>query len=88
MSVLFRTKAWIKYRSRAHNLHGVHSPFVYALNEKVFPPSPSDDFSSHPAEAWRTLCLNNNDTIEVSDFGTGESGPRAIADIAKNAAKS
>ncbi|MGL5892443.1 MAG: O-methyltransferase, partial [Bacteroidia bacterium] len=49
---------------------------------------PSDDFSSHPAEAWRTLCLNNNDTIEVSDFGTGASGPRAIADIAKNAAKS
>jgi predicted O-methyltransferase YrrM len=87
MSVWFRAKAWLRYRSVAKNRHGVHSPFVYALNEKVFPPASADDFGSHPAEAWRTLCLNNHDTIEVSDFGTGVSGPRAVADIAKRAVK-
>ncbi|MCU0434224.1 MAG: class I SAM-dependent methyltransferase [Bacteroidia bacterium] len=88
MSVWFRVKAWLKYKRNAKNRHGVHSPFVYALNEKVFPPQPAHNFNGHAAEAWRTLCLNNHDTIEISDFGTGNSGPRVVADIARKAAKS
>lgn len=87
-AALFRIRAWLRYRFAAKNRHGVHSPFVYALNENVFPPSPTDDFSAHPAEAWRSLCLNNFDTLEVTDFGTGTSGPRVIASIAQRSAKS
>lgn len=88
MSGWFRAKAWLKYKRDAKNRHGVHSPFVYALNDKVFPEERGADFTKHPAEAWRTLCLNNHDTIDVVDFGTGTSGPRVVADIARHAAKS
>lgn len=65
--------------------HGVHSPFVYELARRVFPAKPVNP--QHIAEQWRTHCLRNPENISVTDFGTGTSGPRAIADLARRAAK-
>ena len=68
--------------------HGVHSPFVFELATKIFPPGKEEDFSDHPAEDWRTECSMNNRQIEVTDFGTGKSGRRKISSIVSRAAKS
>src|SRR4051812_30898943 len=68
--------------------HGVHSPFVFELATKVFPPGKEEDFSEHPAEDWRTECSLNNKFIDVTDFGTGNSGKRKISSIVTRAAKS
>lgn len=65
--------------------HGVHSPFVYELARTVFPAQPVD--AQHVAEQWRSACVANTQTIAVTDFGTGVSGPRTIASIARRAAK-
>lgn len=65
--------------------HGVHSPFVYELARAVFPAKPVDP--RHAAEQWRNTCLSNQQLVSVTDFGTGASGPRTIASIARRAAK-
>lgn len=87
MTPWLKLNAYLHYRRTAVSKHGVHSPFVFNLVTKVFPPQKTDDFSEHPAEDWRTECINNNQLISVTDFGTGISGPRKIAAIARHAAK-
>lgn len=67
--------------------HGIHSPFVFDLITKVFPARMENE-EEHPVENWRTECLLDHSIIHVTDFGTGESGPRKISFIAKHAAKS
>lgn len=67
--------------------HGVHSPFVFHLVTNVFPEGEEDIFAEHVAEDWRTECFMDNSTIQVTDLGTGHSGPRKISDIAKHSAK-
>ncbi|GAB4140258.1 MAG: class I SAM-dependent methyltransferase [Bacteroidia bacterium] len=79
--------AYLRYLKKSVNKHGVHSPFVFELITKVFPED-ATNYSSHPAEQYRNQCLRNNNIIQVTDFGTGNSGPRSIAEIASRAAKS
>lgn len=83
----FALNTYLRYRRTALNKHGVHSPFVFQLLTKVFTPQPGETFSIHPAEKWRAACLADQRTIQVTDFGTGNSGPRKISDIASRAAK-
>jgi predicted O-methyltransferase YrrM len=87
MSALFRFRAWWNYRRAAHSKHGVHSPFVFELITRVFPNTKNQTFENHPAEVQRRKFLANTEQITVTDFGTGNSGSRKIADIAKHAAK-
>lgn len=87
MSASSQIQSYLRYRRHALSKHGVHSPFVFDLVAHVFPKQKSDDYSNHPAELWRAECLNNNSAIQVTDFGTGKSGPRKISEIAKRAAK-
>lgn len=74
---------WLRARRRGH---GVHSPFVYALAREVFPAGTSN-YDQHPAELRRKILLNETAAINVTDFGTGTSGIRTIASIARRAAK-
>lgn len=80
--------AFLSYRKNAVSKHGVHSPFVFDLVTKTFPKNKKEDISENIAEEWRTECRVNNHIINVTDLGTGTSGPRKIADIAARAAKS
>lgn len=82
-----RLNAWLNYRKHAVTKHGVHSPFVFDLVSKVFPKKKESDLGSHAAEDWRTECLLNKTEIDFTDFGTGRSGKRKIAEIARHAAK-
>lgn len=87
MSVWSNVRAYLRYRRKSVSKHGVHSPFVFDLITKTLP-ADSTSFEGFAAEQWRQECLQNDTEIEVKDFGTGHSGPRAISAIAKRAAKS
>ena len=88
MSGYHYIRAFLSYRKNAVSKHGVHSPFVFDLVTKIFPRNRKEDISENIAEEWRTECRVNNHIINVTDLGTGTSGPRKIADIAARAAKS
>ena len=90
MSHLWRAKQLAKYLSKAKNRHGVHSPFVYELLDKVV--YDKTDFSEYKAvETIRKQLLSRADEIEITDLGAGStvnsSNRRKVADIAKNSAK-
>jgi predicted O-methyltransferase YrrM len=81
-------KYWIS--SSNSKGHGVHSPFVYELIDKVF----TDDrnFYSYPLiEGLRDELMHNHTEISIIDFGAGSrlnsSNIRSISSIAKSALK-
>jgi predicted O-methyltransferase YrrM len=90
MSHLWRAKQYAKYLSKAKNRHGIHSPFVYELLDKVI--YDKTEFSEYETvEAIRKQLLGRTDEIEIIDLGAGstvnKSNKRKVADIAKNSAK-
>lgn len=86
--MLFQVKSYINFLWNSKNEHGVHSPFVFSLVTKCF-----YDKREYPEysilKKYRNSLLENNATIEVTDFGAGsrvfKSNTRAISQIAKNA---
>lgn len=90
MSHLWRAKQYANYLVKAKNRHGIHSPFVYELLDKVI-----YDKTVHPEfETIRTMrdeLLSRTDEIEITDLGAGSnvnrSNRRKVSDIAKNSAK-
>lgn len=87
MSVWTNVRAYLRYRRNAVTKHGVHSPFVFDLVTKTLP-TDTTDFTTFSAEKWREECIASKESINVQDYGTGQSGPRAITAIARRAAKS
>lgn len=81
-------KAYFKFLLQSTNQHGVHSPFVFDLVTKCF-----YDKNHYPeyqiVDAHRKRLLQNNQIIEVKDFGAGsrvfKDNKRKVAAIAKNA---
>lgn len=70
--------------------HGVHSPFVYELIEKVL--NDKTQYPSyHTIEKIRKQLLEDEQVIEVEDFGAGstviKSNQRKIKDIARSSLK-
>lgn len=86
--MLFQIKAYLKFLQKSSNQHGVHSPFVFNLVTKCF-----YDITKHPQyqvlKNYRKSLLQNQNTIEVTDFGVGskifKSNNRPIAKIAATA---
>ena len=90
MSYLWRAKQYTKYLSKAKNRHGIHSPFVYELLDKViYDQTRYPEYSA--IEGIRSELLNRTDEIEITDLGAGStvnrSNKRKVADIAKHSAK-
>jgi predicted O-methyltransferase YrrM len=82
--------AYIRHRLKAKTRHGIHSPFVYNLVDKViydFRPQPDYDV----IEQLRSELLSNNQAISVTDLGAGShvnnNSEKKISQIAKNALK-
>lgn len=72
--------------SAKRNGHGIHSPFAYQLCEEVF----YNELSFYdfiPLSTVRNGLLNNQESLEVEDYGAGsktfKSKVRRIKDIAK-----
>lgn len=70
--------------------HGVHSPFVYEFIEKVLNDKKEYD-CYQPIESIRKELLQNNNSIEIQDFGAGSSviktNQRKISVIAASSLK-
>ncbi|TDE30270.1 class I SAM-dependent methyltransferase [Flavobacterium ranwuense] len=86
--MLFQIKSYLQFLWHSKNEHAVHSPFVFNLLTKCFyDKKPKPEYSI--LKKYRNSLLENNNTIEVTDFGAGskvfKSNTRAIAEIAKTA---
>ena len=81
-------KSYLKFLFHSKNEHGVHSPFVFDLVTKCF-----YDEMNYPKYSilkdYRKSLLENQNAIEVTDFGAGsrvfKNNQRKISAIAKNA---
>ena len=77
--------SYLQYRINAKNRHGVHSPFVYKLNEDVIGNThyPSKD----AIENLRAELESNNQVIDINDLGAGsrtnKSNSRKVSEIAR-----
>ena len=86
--MLFQIKSYLKFLWNSKNEHGVHSPFVFNLLTKCF-----YDRKTKPEylilKNYRKSLLQNNNFIEVTDFGAGskvfKSNRRQISKIAQTA---
>ena len=86
--MLFQIKSYLQFLWHSKNEHAVHSPFVFCLLTKCFyDKKPKPEYAV--LRNYRNSLLENNNTIEVTDFGAGskvfKSNTRAIAKIAKTA---
>lgn len=87
---LQRIGSYLEHVVKARNRHGVHSPFIYDLTEKVFRPQPA--LREHATiESLRADLLTSDQTIRVNDLGAGsrvlELPIRRVADIARTSLK-
>ncbi|GAA4324976.1 class I SAM-dependent methyltransferase [Mucilaginibacter gynuensis] len=83
-------KDYLLHRVKANNRHGIHSPFVYRLVDKII-------YDLHAkkvyddAEATRKQLLANDTLITITDLGAGShvnnNKQKKISEIAKNALK-
>lgn len=83
--------AYIKFLWNSKNQHGVHSPFVFDLVTKCF--YDKTNYSGYSKiKSYRDSLLNNSNSIDITDLGSGsrvfESNKRAIKDIAKTSGTS
>lgn len=86
--MLFQIKSYLQFLWHSKNEHAVHSPFVFSLLTKCF-----YDRKVKPEYSilrkYRDSLLENNHTIEVTDFGAGskvfKSNIRVISKIATTA---
>lgn len=86
---IFRILAYFRHQITATNTlgHGIHSPYLYNLVRMII----YDDNSYYcfsRIEHERQRLLSCCDKIYVTDFGTGKSGERVVADIAASALES
>ncbi|RYZ90155.1 MAG: class I SAM-dependent methyltransferase [Proteobacteria bacterium] len=83
--------AYLRYLWRAGNLHGLHSPFVYALYRDIIRHRHPAPLGTSSVEALRQSLLHSKQTLTVTDLGAGSrrsgSNVRAISTIARNAQK-
>ena len=83
-------KDYLLHRFKAKTRHGVHSPFVYRLIDKViYDFEPKKVYAG--IEALRKQLLNDKRSIQVTDLGAGSKvnndQTKKISDIARNALK-
>ncbi|GAB3935286.1 O-methyltransferase [Mucilaginibacter myungsuensis] len=90
LNIRFATD-FLLHRLSANTRHGVHSPFVYRLVDKVIYDF-SDQKVYQPIEAARKKLLADDRSITVTDLGAGShlnnNKTKQVSVIAKNALKS
>jgi predicted O-methyltransferase YrrM len=87
-AMLFQIKSYLQFLWHSKNEHAVHSPFVFTLITKCFYDTKSK-LEYAVLKEYRNSLLQNQNTIEVTDFGAGskvfKSNTREISKIAKTA---
>jgi len=86
MDILYRIEAYLTYLWIAKTKYQIHSPFLYKIITEVFEKTDIPERFKQIEEIRKEL-LNNNNIIEVEDFGAGskkfKSNKRKVGDIAK-----
>ncbi len=81
-------KSGLKYKFKAVNAHGIHSPFVFEFYNEVLKKAHLSE--KKEIEKLRKQLLADHSEIEITDFGAGSrihnSNKRKISDLAKHAA--
>lgn len=82
--------AYIRHRLKAKTRHGLHSPFVYHLVDKViYDFSPKEAYND--IEQLRSELLHDNRIIRITDLGAGShfnnNKKKQVKQLAKNALK-
>ncbi|HCN85200.1 MAG TPA: SAM-dependent methyltransferase [Sphingobacteriaceae bacterium] len=82
--------AYVRHRLKAKTRHGLHSPFVYRLVDKViYDFSPKEVYSD--IEQLRSELLHDNRVITITDLGAGShvnnNKKKQVKQLAKNALK-
>lgn len=79
--------SYLKYLTAAGNRHSIHSPFVYDLYEKCII-NKSNKTVIKDIEVLRKKLLNNKNTINITDFGTGTNCSKKISHDVRYISKS
>ncbi|MBO0947454.1 O-methyltransferase [Fibrella forsythiae] len=83
--------AYFRYLWRAGNLHGLHSPFVYALYRDIIRHRHPAPPGTSPIETLRQSLLRSKQSLTVTDLGAGSrrstGNVRAVSTMARNAQK-
>ena len=91
MNKIWQASAYLKYLIRSFHLHGIHSPFVFELNENIFQEK-IPFYAFEEIESIRAKLLLSHQKIKVEDHGAGSKKnntlERRISDIARTALKS
>lgn len=81
-------KSGLKYKIKAINAHGIHSPYVFEFYNEVL--KKVKESKQPQIEERRKALLSDASMIEITDFGAGskvhKSNQRKILDLAKHAA--
>jgi len=85
--MLYSLVSYLKFLLSSTNQHGIHSPFVYDLVTKCF--YDTKKYQEYLVlDAYRNSLLTSEETIFVTDFGTGskvfKNNQRKVKDIAKH----
>ena len=84
----FRAWTYVRHRVTANNTmgYGIHSPHLFYLARFVIP-SREAYYAFSPIERLRSALLRSTEMVYVEDYGTGASGERRVADIARSSLK-
>jgi predicted O-methyltransferase YrrM len=86
--MLHEAQAYLRYRWRAQNAHGLHSPFMYALYTQAIVPDAREYYAFARLESLRERLLQAEREIEITDFGAGsrifKTNVRKVKDVAKH----
>lgn len=88
---MYQIIQYIKFLFSSTNQHGVHSPFIFDLVTKCF--YDKKQYGNYEKlRAYRKFLLKNNNSIEITDYGSGsrvfKSNKRQVSKIAKTSGTS
>jgi predicted O-methyltransferase YrrM len=81
---MFALLRYLKFLARSGNAHGLHSPFVFSLYTEIID-SARHYYAFDEIEELRLRLLQGQAQVQVQDLGTGNSGPRSVAELAQRA---
>ena len=81
-------KALLKYRKKAVNAHGVHSPFVFEFYNEVL--KKANSYEDEDIQRLRKKLKKDNSLIDITDLGAGsrkkKSNQRSLSELVKYSA--
>lgn len=89
--MIYQVITYLKWFPKTFHLHGIHSPFIYALEKKGLRQKPPHTIIK-AFKNYRNSLLQDTQEIEVKDYGAGsrvfKSATRKVSDIAQLAGAS